>query len=378
MALINRILCIALIVLLAACQKSDNTDSSDDSGGGAGAGGGGLNPGGATGQVVFAFGNYEGDVKHIGPRVHFIVAEVFRVLEILHNGVDEAAGTMDGADAIPARMIEANDEDIETTDPLYNHDCFDEMMMPTAAISNFFVDADNNDLLSDGDAILRTYDNVVCEFDVEFETDPPPRTQPESIAGSIRFDFTAGSDAATSMYFGTARFTNYAVVGGLLNVTEAGNSEIFNGTIEFEIDLASGDATFRNVTITMDGGSGSLTAPIDLTVTEIVRDLGAIDSVRITGGSVVSQVSGLEATFETVNYNGNTTMDLRATTGTDPREGALVFLGDNSGARLISLPSGGSSGIQLDDDGDGDYDDAISVEPTGWRWVVGDFLLPDA
>ena len=358
-------------VSLSACSTDDSgDDASADTGAGAGAGAGTGGAGGApaSGLISFTVGNYEDVIKFVGPRFQNSVSEPYRLLELIHFGVDENTGALIAGDDIVQKMVEADPdrEALGTWDPFTVHDC-----TMTERIVTEYVDTDASGTLTANDQILRNYGNAGCPLDASGNA-----LQPTSITGSVNYVFAAGSDPATGRYVGTATYNDYQQNGGLLDIA-ASISETFNGTVDFDLNILTGNAIFTNLQVTIDGENSSLATPNLMAATSITRTIDSEmeDSVVIVGGSVTSQTSGLQTTFATTDFNG---AGFVAPTGGSPITGALLFQGENSAARVVTRPSGGSTPAQLDSDGDGDFSEGVSIEPTSLSFVIGGFLIPGA
>lgn len=365
-------LAIAMAALsLSACSKDSSVEDASAGAGaaaGAGAGAGGVGGAPVSGLISYTVGNYEDVIKFVGPRFQNSVGEVFRLLELIHNGTDENANTDDINEAIVQKMIEADParEALGTWDPFTVHDC-----AMAERIVTEYVDTDSSGTLTPNDQILRNYGNAGCPLD---GTGDP--LQPTSITGSVNFVFSAGSDPATGRYVGTATYNDYQQSGGLLEIA-ASIGETFNGTVDFDLNIPTGNATFTNLQVTIDGENSSLATPNLMAATSITRTIDPLgdDSAAIVGGSVTSQSSGLQTTFATVDFNGD---GFAGPSGGPPVTGALLFQGENSAARVVSRPNGLDTPAQLDSDGDGDFSEGVSIEPTSLGFIIGGFLIPGA
>ena len=331
--------------------------------------------------------NFEGDAKDIGPRLHGVIAEVYRQLELLRSAVI----------SFDAKMTASNSGD-------------DALLVPFEACTNDggigteFRDI-TNDGLSAGDEILRDFDNVGCPYDFidasgntifvdASGNELRPRWIPTELTGSLLFTFSSNAvDEAADTYQGTATFgnldplsiENFSMADGLFTVTDS-TSESFRGSVTFDINLATGNATFTDIDITFETGTTSLPGA-NITVETITRTLasGGRDSIEIVGGVVSSAQTQQSLTFETVDYD----IDLGEITGsgdisgpTDelPDEGGIVFRGDNSAAlmRVTNLGGGLRWGrMVLDSDNDGQFNDGVEAEASAWSWFIGGFLLPN-
>ncbi len=385
-----------------------------------------------TGLADFSQLNFEADVKFIGPRVNAILSEIYRNLELIHNNSSQDIQTRIDNVIVGSTI---NDLLFNLTQqfPIVGGGvtaAVTEACTNSAAITTQFFDPDDNNF-DEGDSILRDYDNVNCTYD--FVNDPTadtlvsvfdgstvlrPRNIPGTITGNIRYEFRndivddefTGTDplpsqyttptpnnSGTDAYSGIVTLGNssaglfYQITDGLLLVT-ASDSEGFAGSAEFIFDYASGRAVFLNVNILIEGGTDTFTGPTTLRIDRIEKDPGGgTETMSIIGGSFFSNVSGLETTFKTVMFNGNTINNLTANGTDSPNQGAVLFEANGSAALFRTNTLGGGGIISLEEDYDPNIgittpftapnlfdDSSLEAEASGWDWLVGGFLIPDA
>ena len=89
-------LALSTALWLASCEKDSSANNAGDGGGG-NSGSGGTDP---SELITLSGLNFESEAKFVGPRVHTIVSEVYRNLELIHAVVDIDA-QMTSASAIP-------------------------------------------------------------------------------------------------------------------------------------------------------------------------------------------------------------------------------------------------------------------------------------
>ncbi len=372
-------LAIASTVLATSACTRDSSSNPDDP----------DSPETPTNSLPLTQANFEGDTKDLGPRLHTILNEVFRHLELIVN----ASLVSD----INNYMILSN----SGTDSLF-------VPMETCTndggITTFFNDI-TNDGLSSGDTIVRDFDNISCTYDFgvtdasgnfesNFDTDNPrPRRIPTNIEGRIAYTFSSdATDEDSGIYRGTATFgdgvNSYDMTGELLSGAGS-ETEAFLGTVGFDIDFSTGDATFSDIDVVLETGTTSL-SPARLEVTSVTRTLSdpLRDSIEIVGGAITSTTSGQQILFETVDYDisaGTITGagDVSAPKDDIPDEGGIAFYGDNSTALMRVTIDVLDSDIRwgatvLDADNSGVFNvNPIEAEATSWSWFFGGFLLPN-
>lgn len=423
------ILCLSLA---ASCSEEAGLPATDNSGTGGGGTGGGGDDGGDPGmqpttQPTLSPLNFEGEAKFIGPRVHAIVGEVYRNLEVIHAEQDINVkmglaagdpGTNTPADDLLFVVLDDNpvphlyQGNLETSSvmllspaPFADEDCGD-----GAGLNTVFFDFDDSGFgITANDQIIRDYDNVTCNYRVldgsatAFQDDDTHRRLPGSVTGTIAFNFDDYPDPTnTNRFAGTATFgdpsaggLDYELTDGLLQATTESISDTFNGSVDFDIDFDTGDATFTNISVTITSSSDGLIGPSLITIDTITRDLDpAGDSVTIENGRITSQFDGQFVDFRTIPYNlnGSASLDApaRGSAFELPNRGALLFEGGNGtaarartdvggGMRVVDLETSFDPSQPLDNIADpttiNQFDDGAEAEPGGSAFFVTGFLL---
>jgi len=390
------VLSLAILLAVAGC-KNDAKPAQDDDAGTT-----------VTGQVQFSQLNFESEAKFIGPRLHAVLSEVYRNLELIYLALQDDGETVAAKmlaasgppidDLLFINLNGANDMTAIAPDASGNPIGFEACTNTGGGITTQFIDRGAAGFDA-GDRILRDFNNTGCDYDFVDASgnsivtdDSRPAHWPQQMTGSILYEFTGGTGAG-SAFVGTATLgdpdplvgLNLDMTGGLLNADNNSSTESFNGSVTFDIDFATGAAEFTNISVRLSNGTASVTSPATITVGTVERAIndGGVDRVTITNGSIVSEVSGQQITFATQEFNPDPALPnpdnfLSGPTGGFPNRGAIVFEGANNTAVRVRTDIDGFSGlVELDIDGDDAFDDAPEAELNGWAWFVYGFLMLD-
>lgn len=344
---------LALISLLAACDRSSSTGDGNEAGGDGG-------PMFNTNLVALTSGNARELSEYSAQRLNMVTSEVFRTLRRLYRD------PMDVVVDLNQRMADSNN-------PAAN-DPFDPSYCLSGVEIVRFSDVDTNNVLNAGDEILFFYSSSNCMLSASTDFGPAP----SDVSGAIRFTFTDDSTPAADprRFVGTASFENYGYSNGVLAFRASAADSITSGQVDFDITFGPADATATFIStggVELGSGTADLALPVNLSFDSVSRTRAAGTTTlvldNVVAASAVSELRALLATGAPIVSPDDAY----------PIAGSLLLVGGSSSvlieANVGPLPVGSEAltVTQIDANGDGSF---ANIDFADWNALITQFLIP--